>query len=154
MATVAHRDTIIPVPKWNFNLRLSKLKFKFSVGVEHKHHAHISRSSSDAIHAHDVHERKQMKSLLDQAKAEFATMMHDEKLNVKRVKKGKPEAFHQMVFRSVEISEYLDCWFNWNFSIQQIVRTSDYASPRFITSSNGKCNCQPTVQTKVFLSVS
>ncbi|KAG4080101.1 hypothetical protein HA402_008172 [Bradysia odoriphaga] len=73
-----------------------------TIEIEHQHHAHISRSSSSSAHAHDVHERKQLKSLLDQAKAEFATMMHDEKLNVKHIKKGKPEDFHQMVFRSSE----------------------------------------------------
>lgn len=43
-----------------------------------------------------------MKSLLQQAKAEFATMMHDEKMNVKHVKKGAPESFHNMVFRLVQ----------------------------------------------------
>lgn len=55
-------------------------------------------------HTHDIHERKQIKSLLDEARAEFATMMHKEKQNVKLVKKGKPEAFHNMVFRSSESS--------------------------------------------------
>lgn len=100
MVTVVHRDTIIPVKFRMFQPATSTFSncVQFSVGKEHVHHNHISRSSTND-HVHDIHERKQMKTLVSQAKADFATMMHNEKRNVKYVKKGHPEAFHNMVFR-------------------------------------------------------
>lgn len=40
-----------------------------------------------------------MKAILEEAKAELANLIHDEKTNVKHVKSGQPEAFHNMMFR-------------------------------------------------------
>lgn len=103
MVTVVHQDTIIPVISTKIFQSSIWISLKLiSGGKEHVHHNHISRSALNEHHGHDIHERKQMRSILEEAKAKFARMMHDEKMNVKYVKKGQPEAFHNMVFRLVQ----------------------------------------------------